>query len=252
MDNISVIIVTRNEENNIKECLNTVRWADEIILVDQSSQDKTVEIAKEFTGKVFVVEPKGYCEPDRITALEKASFKWILCIDADERISPELIREIKFIMSEDNIEYDGYLIPRRNYIFGRQMKYGGHGNDRHLRLFRKANTTLSKKIHEPSRVAGRVGVLKNYMEHYSTNTLSEYCRKLNSYTDGEVQRMKEEGREFSIFSLLARPSGKFFQQYLLQQGFRDGMEGFIFYSLSAFYTFIKYIKLWEKKNQALK
>ena len=246
MNKLSVIIVTRNEEHNLRECLNTVKLADEIILVDQSSQDKTLELAKEFTDKIFVVEPKGYCEPDRITALEKASFNWVLCIDADERIPQNLAGEIRHIMSLDNIEYDGYLIPRRNYIFGRYMKYGGHRNDRHLRLFKKDRVKLSEKIHEPPIVTGRVGTLKNHMEHYSTNTLSEYCRKLNAYTDKEAGRMKEEGIKFSLSHITIKPVAKFIYQYIFQGGFMDGREGFLFYSLSAFYIFLKHVKLWER------
>ena len=245
MNKISVIIVARNEENNMRQCLETVKWADEIVMVDQTSADLTVKIAKEFTDNIYVVEPKGYCEPDRIFALEKTSFDWILCIDADERISVELIQEIGLIVSSDNIEYDGYLIPRRNYIFGRQMKYGGHGHDKQLRLFKKNRTKLSHKIHEPPLVRGRVGMLKNYMEHYSTNTLSEYCRKLNSYTDKEAKRMKEEGIKFSISQITINPVGKFIYQYIFQRGFMDGVEGFLFYTLSAFYIFLKHVKLWE-------
>lgn len=246
MNKVSVIIVTRNEENNIRECLNTVKWADEIILVDQSSMDKTVEIAREFTDNIFVVEPKGYCEPDRITALGKASFEWVLCLDADERVPERLAQEVKSITSCLDCEYDGYFIPRVNYIFGRRMRYGGHGNDKQLRLFKKSKTMLSHKIHEPPMVSGRVGILKNYMEHYSTNTLSEYCRKLNSYTEKEARRMKEDGIKFSVSQITIKPIGKFIYQYIFSGGFLDGIEGFLFYSLSAFYVFLKYVRLWEE------
>jgi len=245
MNKVSVIIVTRNEEKNIRPCLNTVRWADEIVLVDQSSQDNTVSIAREFTDKIYVVDPKGYCEPDRITALEKASFDWILCIDADERIPEKLVDEIKLVVSSDDIKYDGYFIPRVNYIFGRQMGYGGHKDDKQLRFFRKSRTELSHKIHEPPIVRVNIGVLKNSMEHFSTNTLSEYCRKLNSYTDKEARRMREEGVKFSVSQIIINPAGKFIYQYIFQRGFMDGAEGFLFYSLSAFYIFLKHIKLWE-------
>ena len=246
MNKISIIIVTRNEESNIRQCLETVRWADEIVMVDQASTDSTVKIAREFTDNIYIVEPKGYCEPDRITALEKASFDWVFCVDADERIPQELIREIKLIMSSDNVEYDGYFIPRVNYIFGRQMKYGGHKGDKQIRLFKKSRTTLSHKIHEPPMVRGKVGALKNYMEHYSTNTLAEYCRKLSSYTDKEAKRMKEEDIKFSVSQITIKPIGKFIYQYIFQRGFMDGIEGFLFYSLSAFYVFLKHVKLWEQ------
>lgn len=250
MKKISVITVVRNEKDNIRPCLETVKWAHEIIVIDQGSEDDTAAIAKEFTDKVYTVEQKGYCEPDRIFALSKASGEWILCIDADERIPEQLAQEIKNVLSADYINADGYYILRNNYIFGRLMKYGGHQGDKHLRLFKKDKVRLSEKIHEAPSVEGATGQLKNSMDHYSTRTLSDYCRKLNSYTDREMERMDEEGRKFSVLTIMIRPAGKFLDQYILKQGFRDGMEGFIFYSLSAFYTFIKYVKLWEKKKPA--
>jgi len=244
MTKISVIMVTRNEERKINQALDSVRWADEIVVVDQSSEDKTVEIAKTYTKNIYIVEPKGYCEPDRITALSKATGEWVVCIDADEKVSGALGAEIREAVKNNG--YDGYFLPRNNYIFGRLMKYGGHQEDKQLRVFKKDKVELSHKIHEPPKVDGKVGTLKNALEHYSTTTLSEYTRKLNNYTQMEAQRMVEDGIKFSGFTMAVKPVGKFVYQYVFQKGFKDGKEGFIFYVLSAFYIFLKYVKLWEK------
>ena len=241
MNNISAVIITKNEENNIGQCIDALLWADEIVVVDAFSSDRTVEICKKYTKKIFTNDFIDFSSQKNY-ALSKSANDWILFVDADEKITPELREEISALRADD---CEGYYIPRKNMIFGRYMKYGGHQRDLQLRLFRKSRSHFEGPVHERAVVDGRVKPLHGYIEHYSTKSLSDYCKKLNYYTGMEAKMMAEEGMKFSAFQALAKPAGKFIYQYIIQQGFRDGREGFIYYSLSAFYIFLKQIKLWS-------
>lgn len=242
----AAILVVRNEEKRIRPCLESLKWADQIIIVDQSSEDNTVSISREFTNHVFIVPAKGYCEPDRAFAVSKVEAEWIFYIDADERIPEALALEIRQVV--ESVHYDAYRVLRKNYIFGRLMKYGGHQRDWQLRLFKKGAVTYSDKIHESPSVVGKIGSLSCALDHYSTENLLEYCRKLNAYTDMEAKNMVKAGVRISGYKLVLVPIAKFIQQYFLRQGFRDGREGFVFYVLSAFYVFLKYAKAWERAH----
>ena len=241
VNNISVLIITRNEEDNIRQCLDTVSWASEIIVVDSHSSDSTVRICREYTDKVFDNKFIDF-SAQKNYALSKSSNDWVLFVDADERITSELKEEISALNSKN---FNGYYIPRKNIIFGRYMKYGGHQNDLQLRLFIKSRSHFKNPVHEKVVVEGSMGYLNNYIEHYSTESLSEYCKKMNSYTDMEAKRMSGEKIRFSVFRMMMKTVGKFLYQYIIQEGFRDGKEGLIYYSLSSFYVFLKHIKLWE-------
>lgn len=244
MSKVAVIMVVRNEEKRLAVCLEKLRWADEIIVMDQASDDQTAAIARHFTDKVYNVSNKGYCEPDRKLAVSMASSDWIFYCDPDEIVSPELAQEIKNAVNKP--AFEAYSVLRKNYIFGRLMRFGGHQNDWQLRLFKKGVVTYTDRIHEKPSVAGETGKLGCALSHYSTESLVAYCRKLDNYTNIEVDCLLKEGREFSSKRLVFEPMLRFFRQYFWQQGFRDGREGFIFYCLSAFYIFLKYAKLWER------
>ena len=241
MEKITVAIITKNEEGVIRQCLETVKWADEIIVVDAYSSDKTVRLCREYTDKIFQNEFIDFSAQKNF-ALSKAANDWILFIDADEKITPQLKEEISLLVSN---ECDGYRIPRRNIIFGRHLRYGGHQDDLQLRLFRKNRSRFEKPIHEKVIVDGRIGVLRNYLEHYSTRNLSEYGEKLNLYTDLEAKFMMMQGRTIKKYQFVTNPIAQFLIRYLYKGGYKDGLEGFLFYSLSSFYTFIKYAKFWE-------
>ena len=244
---ISVALITCNEEKNIRTALDSVSWADEVVIVDSGSRDKTVDIARERGVKVFLRDfddfssQKNYC-------LEKITCDWVLFLDADEEISGPLQTEI--VEKVRNTEFSGFLIPRKNIIFGREMMYGGHQGDRHLRLFRKASGKFVNSVHEKVVVEGSIGVLSGSMIHHSTEDISAYIKKLDFYTDLEACIMARTGKTARRCDLILKPVGKFLSQYFIKLGFLDGFEGFVFYFLSAVNVFVKYAKWIERSPKS--
>ena len=245
---ISVIMVVRNEEAQIGECLKTVSWSDEIVIIDQSSNDSTVKIAREFTDKVFLTEPKGYCEPDRNLAIEKASGRWIFYIDADERVSPELRDEILSIVRSSNIR-PAYYLKRRNYFLGKWIKTCGWYPSPVLRLFKKGEVTFPNEIHQVPPHKAEYGYLKNDLVHYSYSSLGEYFEKFNRYTTQLAVEEFTKGKRITSINVLdkfiLKPIYNFFLKYFWCRGFLDGFRGFFISLSSAFTVFVASAKLWE-------
>jgi glycosyltransferase involved in cell wall biosynthesis len=249
---VSVIMVVRNEEGQLRECLETVSWADEIVIMDQSSADSTEKIAREFTDRVFITEPKRYCEPDRNTAIEKASGKWIFYIDADERVPPELRDEILSVV-KSNDPRQAYYVKRRNYFLGKWIKTCGWYPSPVLRLFKKGEVLFPNEIHQVPLHKKEYGYLKSDLIHYSYNTLEEYFEKFNRYT---TQLAKEEfriGKRITALnaasSLFLRPLYNFFLKYILYKGFMDGFRGLFISLSSALTVFVASVKLWELEQK---
>jgi glycosyltransferase involved in cell wall biosynthesis len=246
---ISAIIITLNEENNIAECLKSLSWADEIIVVDSGSTDKTVDLAGENGAKVLFRKFDDFSSQKNF-ALDNASSEWILSVDADERINTALAEEIKAVSVDRG--HEGYFIPRKNIIFGREMKYGGHQNDKHLRLFRRDSGRFVSPIHESVKGKGVIGILSNPIVHYSTFSRQEYLGKLRQYTDMEADLMVSSRKKVYRHYILTRPAAIFAKRYFFQKGFLDGWKGLEFYFLSAFYEFMKYSKYFKKiKDQEI-
>jgi len=243
---LSVVIITLNEEEKIKDCLESIKWADEIIVVDSLSNDKTVDVAKQYTDKIFEREFAGFGEQKNF-AISKAQGDWILSIDADERVIPALAEEIKKVMAESKVH--GYLIPIKTYFLGRPMKHCGWWPNYKLRLFKKDSGKMSDSlVHEGITVTGRTCKLKNPLDHYSYTDINEYMEKLERYTSLAADAMLKKGKKFSIFTTLARSFFAFFKIYIIKAGFLDGKEGFILAKLSSYYNFLKHIKLHEKQS----
>jgi len=249
---LSVIIITRNEEKNITDCLQSVKWADEIVVIDQSSTDKTVDICKNYTDRVFVVKAKNYCEPDRAVAVEKAKGKWILYLDADERVSSELKNEIMEIVYKDDKGYKCYYLGRKNYFLGKWIQKCGWYPGYVLRLFEKGTVAFSEVIHQDGTTREKCGYLRNDLIHLSYTSLEDYFEKFNRYTTRLAIEEYEKGikinkRNFFILFLM-KPSYLFLQRYFLLKGFRDGFRGFFISFSSALVIFATYAKLWEKQK----
>lgn len=240
--------MVRNEEAQIRECLNTISWADEIVIIDQSSIDSTVNISKEFTDKVFVTEPKGYCEPDRNLAIKKASSKWIFYIDADERVSPELRDEILLVVRSSNIK-PAYYVKRRNYFLGKWIKTCGWYPSPVLRLFKKGEVIFPNEIHQVPPHRKGYGYLINDLIHYSYSSFDEYFEKFNRYTTQLAKEEFETGKRITAFNFipnfLVRPSYVFLLRYLYYKGYKDGFRGFFISFSSALTTFVSKAKLLE-------
>lgn len=241
MEKVSVVIITKDEEDNLIYCLESVKDFDEIIVVDSGSCDKTIEIAKKYTPKVFIRNFDNFSLQKNF-AISKCKNDWVLSIDADEVVSQELKERIRRFKPEGKA---GYRIRRNTCIFGRFLKYGGHSNDTPLRLFDRTKASFIQPIHEFVKVIGPVGSIDEPILHYSARNLNEYFKKLNLYTDLEVVYLREKKLKFYYLNIFLYPVMRFIQRYLLQRGFLDGVEGFIFYALSGFYDFIRWAKYWQ-------
>jgi glycosyltransferase involved in cell wall biosynthesis len=244
MNRISAIIITYNEEKNIRRCLESVKWCDEIIVVDSQSSDKTKEIAREYTDKIFLGLWEGFGEKKNF-AREKASGPWILSVDADEEISEDLKKEIKEKINSENPKA-GYFIPRKSQFLGKWILHSGWYPDYVLRLFQKEQGKFNQKlVHESAIVEGETEYLKNEILHYTYPNLEIYLDKLNVYSSLYAKMRVPEGKKTGWGKIIFHPLAIFFKMYFLKKGFLDGKEGLILALCSAFHTLVKYTKLWQ-------
>lgn len=244
MPKISAVIITRNEERNIKRCLSSIDWVDEIVVVDSGSTDDTKKIASEFTQRVFDIKWEGFGKAKNF-AKDKASYQWILSVDADEIITQDLKEEIQRITkSEDSL--DGYYVPRKSNFLGKWIKHGGWYPDYVLRLFKKDKAKFNQSmVHEKVEVNGRIGYLRNPLWHYTDPNFDHYLEKLNRYTSLAAEELFRKGKRAKLFDVVFRPLAVFFKMYFVKKGFWDGFSGFILAVSSAFHVFSKYVKLWH-------
>jgi len=244
MEKISVAIITKDEERNIRDCLESVAWADEVVVVDNGSADKTREICQNFKARFYLEEWKGFAQ-QKNSAIEKTRNEWVLSLDADERITPALHQEIVEIM-EDGPSQDGYSIARKNFFLGHWIRRCGWYPDFNLRLFRKSRGRFQERnVHERMEIQGKLGYLKNPLEHKTYRTLSDFLQRMDRYSTLAAKEMQKEGREYRFYDSFFRPPFTFLQMYLLQAGFLEGYRGFLLSVLYSFYTFSKYSKLKE-------
>ena len=242
---ISICIISFNEERNIKRCLESSKWADEIIVVDSMSQDRTVEIAKEYTDNVYQRAWSTYTDQKNF-ALSKATGDWIFSIDADEEISQGLQAEIRREIEKGNAK-DGYTIPRLSYYQGRWIKHSGFYPDRQLRLFRRnRGSWVGKRVHERVHVNGEAGPLRSNLLHYPyKGTISGQLQTVDKFSTLLAQNIFEEGKRYNLLVLLLRPPLKFIEVYFLRLGLLDGLAGFVIALTSAYALFVRYVKLRE-------
>ncbi|MBA3051570.1 glycosyltransferase family 2 protein [bacterium] len=239
---VSVIVIALNEEARIAGCLESIRWADEIIVVDTGSSDGTVDICKKYTDKISQSEWLGF-GPLKDFAVSKTSNEWVLNIDADERVSDELRDEILALSSNPAIA--AYNIPFHNFFMNRRLRFGGLGGEKHIRLFNKNTAGFgAEAVHESVAVRGRTGKLKGHIEHRSYRDLSAYFQKFNLYTSMIAREKFQKGKKFPVSAFFRIPY-EFGVRYFFKLGFLDGVAGFIYASISAFYAGVKYFKLYE-------
>uniref|UniRef100_A0A832DDS5 Glycosyltransferase family 2 protein n=1 Tax=Ignavibacterium album TaxID=591197 RepID=A0A832DDS5_9BACT len=245
MNKISVIIITKNEAQNIGDCLESVKWADEIIVVDSGSEDETISIAKRFTDKVLINEWKGFAN-QKSFAMNQAASEWILSIDADERVTKKLKDEI---LNSDLNQFDGYRIKRENYFLGKLIRGCGWGNDYQLRLFRKSKTKLTNRlVHEGFEVDGKIGQLKNSMMHFSYRNFSDAIAKINHYSTLEAIE-KQNRKKVNAVTIILTPVIAFLQHFFLRKGFIDGIYGLFVSIMHAITKLQVQLKIWELKNR---
>ena len=242
---LSVCIICYNEARNIRRCLDSVTWADEIIVVDSLSSDETVEIAREYTNSVFQRTWTGYAD-QKNHALSKAQGDWVLSLDADESITPrlrdEILREIAMPHARD-----GYRIPRRSFYQGRWINHSGYYPDRQLRLFRRKKARwVGGRVHERVEITGALGDLRNDILHYPyQGVISGQLRTVDNFSGLMAADLHDKGKRFHPILLLSRPLFKFLEVYLLKRGFLDGVPGLVIAATSAYALFVRYVKLRE-------
>lgn len=246
MATLSVVVITFNEERKIDRCLASVAWADEIIVVDSFSSDATVQRAHRYTSKVYQHEyPGSTHQMER--GIQYASGEWILLVDADEVVSPELAREIRDVVGSPGIE-GGYEIPRKPSAFGAWIEHGGWFPDYQFRLFRKESYVVHHaEVHGGFSTRGPRGKLHGYVYHYTYDGIADYLSRMNDYTSLEIaNRLRDRpGATAAWYNLLLSPLSHFFRMFILKKGYRDGMHGFVLAAMDATYALALYVKLWE-------
>jgi glycosyltransferase involved in cell wall biosynthesis len=242
MEKISAILITLNEEKNLEACLDGIRWADEIIVVDCGSRDKTREIALKYTDK-FHYRAWDSFSRQKAHALGLASNEWVLSLDADERVSKELAEEMRKAAGSDAL--DGYFIKRDNYFLGKLMRGAGWQRDYQMRLFRKSRARVTDRlVHEGFEIDGRVGRLSNPMRHFTCASLSAAFQKMNEYSSLEAIEYAGS-RKSSGGAVILHALSAFLRSYVSRKGCRDGMHGLVLSLLNAATTTLLYMKIWE-------
>ena len=246
MATLSVVVITYNEERNIERCLRSIRWADEIIVVDSFSDDRTVEIAKRFTKNIVSHVYDGEV-PQRESGFAIARGEWLFWIDADEEVSTDLKDSmIKTLHSPDAL--DGYSVPRKMWAFGKWIEHGGWSPDWQFRLVRKNKYIAEyQEIHGGFSTSGTKGNLSGYLYHYTYNDISEYLRKMNDQTSLHVSNKLRDDPSINIHwhNLILNPLSDFIRTFFSKQGYKDGMHGFVLAACSALYNLLVYAKTWE-------
>ncbi|MBM3319222.1 MAG: glycosyltransferase family 2 protein [Candidatus Eisenbacteria bacterium] len=241
---LSVVIITRNEEDEIEECLRSVSWADEIVLVDSHSSDRTVEIARRFTDRIHQRAFSGFTDQKQ-WATDRARGPWILNIDADERVPEALRAEIEAVL-EQGTSSAGFRIPRLTWYLGRFVRHGTWYPDRKLRLFRKdRGRWTGGSVHESVAIDGPAGALRNPILHYSFRTLADHFSTIDRFTRLAAEDLAAKGEGGSVLRLLVHPPATFVKSLILRFGFLDGWRGFLIAALSARHSYLKYARVRE-------
>jgi glycosyltransferase involved in cell wall biosynthesis len=246
---VSVVIIAKNEAERIEACLQSVSWADEIVVLDSGSSDNTRAIAGRYTDKVFDIPWRGF-GPQKQAGVELASFDWILSIDCDERVTPELAAEIQRILASPTT-HGAYSVPRRTFLGIKEIRHCGWYPDRTIRLFDRRTARFSDSlVHERVVTDDPVVGCQGHLLHYSFSGIAPLLTKLNHYSELSARQMFQEGRTCTLFDLTIRPLFAFFRAYLLQRGFMDGVEGLEIAATTSLLTFAKYVKLRELSVRA--
>jgi glycosyltransferase involved in cell wall biosynthesis len=246
MQRLSVVLTTLNEEENIDRCLGSVRWADEIVVVDSFSNDRTLERVRCYTDKVYQHEYEGSSRQVE-WGISRATGDWVFVIDADETVSKELAEEIRAVIRGSN-NAAGYEVPRRPFAFGRWIEHGGWFPDYQFRLFRRDGYQADhREVHGGFRTAGPTGRLNGFLLHHTYTTIASYVGKMNDYTSLDVSnKLRNDPRARSGWqNLILNPLSHFLRMFVSRKGYKDGVHGFVLAALDALYSLALYAKLWE-------
>lgn len=241
---LTAIVPTFNEEEMIRGCLESVRFADEILVVDSFSTDGTLAIARELGARV-IQRAFDYPAAQKNWAIPQAAHEWVLLLDADERATPALREEIEQILQQGP-RADAYWIRRVNFFLGRPIRRCGWGSDKVIRLFRRdVSRYREQRVHEEIDLPGTLPILRHRLQHLTFRSFGQYFNKLNLYSDWGAGQMYERGRRAKAVEVLLRPIGRFIRMYFLRLGFLEGGRGLVLSLLGAFSVYLKYARLWE-------
>ena len=242
---LSAVVIACNEETRLRECLLSLAWVDEMVVVDAESTDKTASIAREFTDHVFVRPWPGFAEQKNF-GIAQAKGDWILSVDADEEVTPELQEEILAVMARPDAAV-GYRVPRRNIFWGRWVRHGRLYPDWQLRLFRRERGRfLPHRVHESVHVDGPVARLSAPLVHRSYRDAGDFLERAHRYAGLAAEEWVAQGRGVRAWNLVLGPLGRFLSMYVVHGGFLDGWRGFLLAVLYAYYVFVRWVKIWEK------
>lgn len=245
MSKLSAYVLTFNEEDKIRDALASIRWADEIVVLDSHSTDRTLAICREFTEKVYQCDFEGFGKL-RNYALDLVTHDWVFSLDADERATDELRDEIQAEL-EHGPRAEGFFVPRKNLFLGRWIRHGGWYPDyRQPQLFNKHRFRYREDlVHEGFETDGRIGYLTGHVLQVPFRDLRQFLLKMSRYSSLMAEQMAQQGRKFYTHQLVTHPLFTFFKMYAFRRGFRDGVPGLILALLYTYYSFVKYAKLWE-------
>jgi glycosyltransferase involved in cell wall biosynthesis len=241
---VSVYVLTTNNRRTIRRCLGSLAWAEEVVVVDSMSTDGTFDLSREYTEKVFRRAWTNHRDQYQYAA-DLATREWILFVDADEEIPPELAEEIREAVKEDGRGFDGFTIYRRTWYLGRWIRHGGWYPDGEIRLYKRSKGRWEGDLHAKVAVDGRVGALRHQYLHYTYRDISDQIQTVDRYSRVAAEDLYRNGRRFSLGRLLFHPLFRLVKEYLLKGGFRDGMPGLVIVVTTMYYVFVKYAKLWE-------
>lgn len=241
---ISAVILTKNEEKNIAKCLQSLSWCDEVIVIDDESDDRTVELAKKNNAKVYSHKMAGDFAAQRNFGLEKTKGDWVLFIDADEKVTSALWYEIMSHTNNPANEFAGFYIKRVDTMWAKELKHGEVGNIKLLRLAKKDAGKWQNKVHEVWKIEGKTLTLNKSLLHYPHPTVAGFLKEINLYTDLRAEELYKKKKKVSWWSIILYPKAKFVLNYFLRRGFLDGLPGLVFALMMSFHSFLVRAKLW--------
>jgi glycosyltransferase involved in cell wall biosynthesis len=245
---LAVCVITLNEEDRIGDCLDSVAFADEVLVVDSGSTDRTVAIARERGARVMVRDWPGYVAQKNF-ALDQVTTDWVLCLDADERVSPRLAEQIQRALAAAPAALAGYRMPRKTFYLGRWIMHGGWYPDWKVRLVRRGRARWGGiDPHDRLEPEGPVGTLAGDLEHRTYRDIKDHLRTIDRFTSVAAGEAHARGRGGALAGMLFNAPAKFVKMYVLKAGFLDGQPGFIVAVLGSYYVFLKYAKLWELRR----
>ena len=242
MTKISAIIPTLNEEIHIADAIKSVSFADEIIVIDSFSTDKTIEIAEKLNVKIIKRKFDDFSSQKNF-AIEQAKYDWIFILDADERVTPEVEKEIIEAV-KDPKDFVGFYVRRSFYFSGKKVNYSGFQRDKVIRLFLKEHCKYAGLVHEKIISNGKIGFFKNKLDHFSYRNYDHYISKMNHYAAIRAKELHEKGNKVNIYHVMIKPAARFFIHFIVRLGFLDGFTGFLVAKTQAYGVLTRYIKLW--------